>query len=162
MENNLNNPDVILNNPDIVNDLIKINNDRIAGYKTALDLAHGLGLDTLRHMFANNILQSERFIDELTPYVLQEGEQPTEETMLSGKLFRMWMSVKGNIVGNDRKSLLESCEKGEDAFKKTYKKTLEEHVNDLSMEVCNILLDQSSKQSEAHNEIKSLRDNASK
>lgn len=149
-----------VNNPDIINDLIKINNDRIAGYKTALDLAHGLGLDTLRHMFANNILQSEQFIEELTPYVLQEGEQPTDETMLSGKLYRMWMSVKGNIVGNDRKSLLESCEKGEDAFKETYTKTLEGDINDLSTDVCNILLVQLAKQSESHIEIKSLRDGA--
>lgn len=154
MENNL-------NNPEIINDLIKINNDRVAGYKTALDLAHGLGLDTLRHRFANNILQSEHFIDELTPYVLREGEQPTDETMLSGKLFRMWMSLKVNIAGNDRKSLLESCEKGEDAFKEAYKKTLEEDVNHLSTDVCNKLLDQLSQQAEAHNEIKILRDNAS-
>jgi uncharacterized protein (TIGR02284 family) len=155
MENNL-------NNPDIINDLIKINNDRIEGYKTALDLAHGLGLDPLPHMFANYIMQSERFIEELTPYVFVEGEQPTEETMLSGKLFRMWMSVKGAIVGNDRKSLLESCEKGEDAFKETYNNTLDEHVNELSTVVCNILLDQLSRQSEAHEEIKILRDNATK
>ncbi|MFD2904210.1 ferritin-like domain-containing protein [Sphingobacterium anhuiense] len=147
-----------LNNPDIINDLIKINNDRIAGYKRALDLAHGLELDTLRHIFANNILQSERFIEELTPYVIREGEQPTDETMLSGKLFRMWMSIKGNIVGNDRHSLLESCEKGEDAFKEMYKKILVEDVNDLSLGACNKLLEQLSKQSESHNEIKSLRD----
>lgn len=152
MENNL-------NNPDIINDLIKINNDRIAGYKRALDLAHGLELDTLRQLFANNILQSERFIEELKPYVLREGEKPTDETMLSGKLFRMWMSIKGNIVGNDRYTLLESCEKGEDAFKEMYKKILVEDVNDLSLGACNKLLEQLSKQSEAHNEIKSLRDN---
>ncbi|QQD12745.1 ferritin-like domain-containing protein [Sphingobacterium sp. UDSM-2020] len=152
MENNF-------NNPDIINDLIKINNDRIAGYKRALDLAHGLELDTLRQLFANNILQSERFIEELKPYVLREGEKPTDETMLSGKLFRMWMSIKGNIVGNDRYSLLESCEKGEDAFKEMYKKILVEDVNDLSLGACNKLLEQLSKQSEAHNEIKSLRDN---
>lgn len=154
MENNL-------NNPEIINDLIKINNDRIAGYKTALDLAHGLGLDMLRHIFANNILQSERFIDELTPFVLREGEQPTDETMLSGKLFRMWMSIKVNIAGNDRKSLLESCEKGEDAFKETYKKTLEDDDNNLSIDLNNILLNQLDNQIEAHNEIKNLRDNAS-
>lgn len=147
-----------VNTPDIINDLIKINNDRIAGYKRALDIAHGLELDTLRHIFANNILQSERFIEELTPYVIREGEQPTDETMLSGKLFRMWMSIKGNIVGNDRHSLLESCEKGEDAFKEMYKKILVEDVNDLSLGACNKLLEQLSKQSESHNEIKSLRD----
>lgn len=151
MENNL-------NNPDIINDLIKINNDRIAGYKRALDLAHGLELDNLRHIFANSILQSERFIEELTPYVIREGEQPTDERMLSGKLFRMWMSIKGNIVGNDRHSLLESCEKGEDAFMEMYKKILIEDVNDLSLGACNKLLEQLSKQSESHNEIKSLRD----
>lgn len=41
-------------------------------------------------MFANNILQSERFIEELTPGVLGEGEQTTEQIMVSCKLFRIF------------------------------------------------------------------------
>lgn len=147
-----------LNNPEIINDLIKINNDRVEGYKTALDLSHTLSLDSLQQLFAKYILQSQHFIEELKPFVVMEGEQPTDATMLSGKLFRMWMNVKVTIAGNDRKSLLESCEKGEDAFKETYKKILQEDNDQLSIEVKNILLKQLDKQLEAHDAIKMLRD----
>jgi len=81
--------------------------------------------------------------------------------MLSGKLFRAWMGIKVNVTGNDKKSLLESCEKGEDAFKATYKKILEDDVDTLSPSVKNVLTIQLNKQLEAHDTIKMLRDNAS-
>ncbi|WP_293927244.1 ferritin-like domain-containing protein [Sphingobacterium sp. UBA6320] len=150
-----------INNPEIINDLIKINNDRIEGYKTASDLANNMGVDSLGGIFGKYMQQSKQFIEELTPYVKLEGEEPTESTMMSGKLFRMWMNVKVNISGNDKRSLLESCEKGEDAFKETYKNTLEEDADQLSIEVKNMVLNQLGKQLAAHNDIKMLRDNAS-
>ncbi|MGJ1322927.1 ferritin-like domain-containing protein [Sphingobacterium faecium] len=150
-----------INNPEIINDLIKINNDRIEGYKTASDLANNMGVDSLGGIFGKYMQQSKQFIEELTPYVKLEGEEPTESTMMSGKLFRLWMNVKVNISGNDKRSLLESCEKGEDAFKKTYKNTLEEDTDQLSIEVKNMVLNQLGKQLAAHNDIKMLRDNAS-
>lgn len=100
-----------INNPEIINDLIKINNDRIEGYKTASDLANNMGVDSLGSIFGKYMQQSKQFIEELTPYVKLEGEEPTESTMMSGKLFRLWMNVKVNISGNDKRSLLESCEK---------------------------------------------------
>ena len=149
------------NDPAIINDLIKINNDRIAGYREALDLAHSMRIDDLGGIFAKYILQSEQFITELTPYVTLEGEQPTDSTMLSGKLFRLWMNIKVNISGNDRKSLLESCEKGEDAFKATYRKTLEEDREALSIHVVSLIENQLSKQLVAHDQIKLLRDTIS-
>ena len=150
-----------INNPEIINDLIKINNDRIEGYKTASDLANNMGVDSLGGIFGKYMQQSKQFIEELTPYVKLEGEEPTESTMMSGKLFRMWMNVKVNISGNDKRSLLESCEKGEDAFKETYKNALEEDADQLSIEVKNMVLNQLGKQLAAHNDIKMLRDNAS-
>lgn len=149
------------NDPAIINDLIKINNDRIAGYREALDLAHSMRIDDLGGIFAKYILQSEQFITELTPYVTLEGEQPADSTMLSGKLFRLWMNIKVNISGNDRKSLLESCEKGEDAFKATYRKILEEDREALSIHVVSLIENQLSKQLVAHDQIKLLRDTIS-
>ena len=149
------------NDPAIINDLIKINNDRIAGYREALDLAHSMRIDDLGGIFAKYILQSEQFITELTPYFKLEGEQPADSTMLSGKLFRLWMNIKVNISGNDRKSLLESCEKGEDAFKATYRKILEEDREALSIHVVSLIENQLSKQLVAHDQIKLLRDTIS-
>lgn len=147
-----------INDPAIINDLIQINNDRIAGYKTALDLAHSIRVDDLGVIFAKYISQSEQFISELIPYVVLEGEEPTEtdSTMLSGKLFRLWMNIKVNISGNDRKSLLESCEKGEDAFRETYKKTLEEDRSSLTINAVKLIENQLDKQFVAHDEIKIL------
>lgn len=150
-----------INNPEIINDLIKINNDRIEGYKTASDLANNMGVDSLGGIFGKYMQQSKQFIEELTPYIKIEGKEPTESTMMSGKLFRLWMNIKVNISGNDKKSLLESCEKGEDAFKESYKNTLEEDADQLSIEVKNIVLNQLGKQLAAHNDIKMLRDNVS-
>jgi len=154
MENNI-------NNPEIINDIIKINNDRIEGYNRAIELAHSHGLHELEPTFRQYADQSQSFIADLTPYVELEGKEPTDSTMLSGKLFRAWMGIKVSITGNDKKSLLESCEKGEDAFKATYKKVLEEDASELSPNVQNVLTMQLNKQLEAHNHIKMLRDNAS-
>lgn len=154
MENNI-------NNAAIINDIIKINNDRIEGYNKAIELAHNHGLHELEPDFRKYVEQSKSFISDLTPYVELEGKEPTDGTMLSGKLFRAWMGIKVNITGNDKKSLLESCEKGEDAFKATYKKILEEEDDELSPNVKNILIKQLNKQLEAHDNIKMLRDNAS-
>ncbi|MDF2515861.1 MAG: hypothetical protein K0R59_1157 [Sphingobacterium sp.] len=154
MENNI-------NDPAIINDIIKINNDRIEGYHKAIELAHNHGLHELEADFRKYIEQSESFITELTPYVKLEGEEPTDSTMLSGKLFRTWMGIKATIAGNDKKSLLESCEKGEDAFKATYKKILEDDDDTLSPSVKNVLTIQLNKQLEAHDNIKMLRDKAS-
>lgn len=149
-----------VNDPEIINDLIKINNDRIAGYKTALDLAQSIHIDNLSGIFSKYILQSEQFISELIPYVALEGEKPTDSTMLSGKLFRLWMNIKVTVAGDDRKSLLESCEKGEDAFKETYKKILEEDSEFLSIHVKTLIEGQLNRQLVAHDEIKALRDRA--
>jgi len=151
----------LFNNPEIINDLIKINNDRVAGYQTAIGLAQTIGADSLGNISEKYLKQSKLFVEELTAYVKLEGQKPTDSTMISGKLFRLWMSIKINIAGNDRESLLESCEKGEEAFKETYKKILEEEADQLSIAVKNIVLKQFGKQLTAYEEIKMLRDNAS-
>ncbi len=152
MENNI-------NNPEIINDIIKINNDRIEGYRKAIDLATSHGLDKLLPTFQKCIEQSTEFIAELTPYVELEGKEPTDSTMLSGKLFRVWMGIKVTITGDDERSLLETCEQGEDAFKSTYQTALAEGSHELSQHVHSLINTQLSKQLEAHNIIKMMRDN---
>lgn len=151
MENNI-------NNPEIINDIIKINNDRIEGYRKAIDLATSHGLDKLLPTFQKCIEQSNEFIAELKPYVELEGKEPTDSTMLSGKLFRVWMGIKVNITGDDERSLLETCEQGEDAFKSTYQTVLAEGSDELSQHVHSLINTQLSKQLEAHNIIKIMRD----
>ncbi|WP_104382847.1 PA2169 family four-helix-bundle protein [Sphingobacterium sp. HMA12] len=147
-----------INNPAIINDIIKINNDRIEGYKKAIELANSHALNTVVPTFEKFIEQSKEFITELTPYVELEGKQPTDSTMLSGKLFRLWMGIKVNIIGDDEKSLLETCEQGEDAFKSAYQTALDEGSDQLSQLVHSLINTQLGKQVEAHNLIKMMRD----
>ncbi|WP_282638260.1 ferritin-like domain-containing protein [Sphingobacterium thalpophilum] len=151
--------DIQINNPAIINDLIKINNDRIEGYKDALTLVKKLEIRDLDEIFRRHIAQSEQFVAELSPYVRLAGKEPSEDTMISGKLFRLWMSIKVSISGNDRKSLLESCEKGEDAFKESYQRTLAEDSDQISVNVTNLIRMQLNKQLDAYNTIKVMREN---
>lgn len=147
-----------INNPAVINDLIQINNDRVAGYKKAIEIAAKLNITDLDDLFARNIRQSLQFNEELAPYVEVQGEEPTDSTMLSGKLFRLWMDIKAAVSGEDRKSLLASCEKGEDAFKKVYKEAIDNKGDDLSVDLLALIQDQLNTQLQAHDEIKFLRD----
>ncbi len=149
--------DIKINNPAILNDLIEINNDRIKGYQKAAELAQEIGLDNLDDVFQMNMLQSKGFIAELTPHIGIESEE-NNKTGTCGKLFRLWMIHKVNISGNDKKSVLEACEKGEDAFKECYRKTLAEDDDQLAVTVRNLIRMQLNRQLEAYNVIKRMRE----
>ncbi len=50
---------------EILNDLVKVNNDRIAGYRNAIDETKELDID-LKAMFEEMIRQSNEYKDELS------------------------------------------------------------------------------------------------
>jgi uncharacterized protein (TIGR02284 family) len=43
---------------------------------------------------------------------------------MSGAIHRAWIDVKATLGGDDRKSILQECERGEDAIKKAYQSAL--------------------------------------
>lgn len=51
---------------------------------------------------------------------------PETGISVSGSLHRAWIDVKALFGGSDCKSILEECERGEDAIKKAYRNALEE------------------------------------
>ncbi|WP_138090982.1 hypothetical protein [Sphingobacterium daejeonense] len=67
------------------------------------------------------------------------------------------MDIKSAISPSISNALLESCEKGEDEFKETYKNILSDSLNEYPSLV-DLLQDQLSQQLEAHQKIKELRD----
>jgi uncharacterized protein (TIGR02284 family) len=95
------------NDPNILNDLIKINNDRIAGYKLAIDLANEQGEGAREAVFRQFIEQSEAFIEDLTPQVELAGQYASDRTKLSGELCRQWMVIKSKIAGGKRTDVVE-------------------------------------------------------
>ncbi|GAA4177443.1 PA2169 family four-helix-bundle protein [Sphingobacterium ginsenosidimutans] len=152
---------ITINDSTLINDLIQINNDRIAGYKKAIEIATRLHIEGLNDIFVEYMSQSELFIEELKPYLEQQAQAATEGTMVSGKLFRVWMDIKSVVSGNDEKSLLSSCEQGEDAFKKTYKDVVDNQDWEITHDLLLLIEKQLAIQLEAHEYIKTLRDNAS-
>ncbi len=146
-------------NTELLNDLIEVNNDRIEGYAKAIDLIDASKDADIISLFERFRQQSRQFKSALAPLITREGGTPTEGTRTMGKLYRMWMDIKINITGHDRKSILESCEKGEDIFKNVYDKVWE-NIDEIDPQILSIVKSQADQQLQAHNEIKALRDEA--
>jgi uncharacterized protein (TIGR02284 family) len=139
-----------------LNDLIKINNDRIAGYEKANEATDETGLNLL---FNEYIEQSKSYVSEIRDYIHVLGGAPADGTTLSGKFYHAWIDVKSVFSGNDRHSILSSCEYGEDVAKKAYRAALDD--KELIWEdenVVSILNNHLEGLKKAHDTVKSLRD----
>ncbi|MDB5022373.1 MAG: family four-helix-bundle protein [Mucilaginibacter sp.] len=142
---------------EILNDLILINNDRIEGYERALkEIDKTEGDADLIPMFLRFIDDSRRYKVELGTEVAAFGRSMETGTSAGGKLHRAWIAVKETFTGHDRHSILEECEFGEDAIKRSYEDALNNEV--LAGYIREMLLSQLEELIEAHDEIKELRD----
>jgi len=141
---------------EVLNDLIEINNDRVAGYVKAIkDL--GDGDSDLKAIFENYAADSRNNSIELTNAVNSFGGEAETGTSSSGAIHRAWLDVKATFTGHDRKSVLAECERGDDAIKKAYKSALEDGY-ELSPEIVQIISSQQEGILAAHDKIKALRD----
>jgi uncharacterized protein (TIGR02284 family) len=139
---------------EILNDLVQINNDRIAGYQRAMEDARTIDAD-LQLLFSRMKSESMEYVEQLRKQIVQLGGTPDRGTTLSGKIYRAWMDVKTTFSGGDRASLLSSCEFGEDAAQKAYEAALEE---DLPLNISSFIHEQKAALKKSHDEIKALRD----
>lgn len=140
----------------ILNELIVINNDRVEGYKTAYIEAEETDLKILLEGFQET---SEKNILELSSAVRSLGGEIEEGTRATGKFFRFWMDFKATLTGNNRATILDSCEFGEDKALEAYETALDnkeeltaDHIAMIQRQKANIQMD--------HNKVKALRDEA--
>lgn len=138
---------------DVLNSLITINNDRIQGYKTAIEETDE---QDLKSMFSEFINHSEECKAELVNEVTKYGEKPDDGTRADGKIYRAWMDFKALVTGKDRKAILGSCEYGEDVAVNTYEKALKD--KDLSPAHATIVTSQLARIKADHDKVKSMRD----
>ena len=118
----------ISNAIDAFNSLIVINNDRIHGYKTA---ANEIESPEMKQFFLELSETSVTCRNELIKEVKRLGGIPDESTKTSGKFFRMWMSIKAVITGNDLNTIVKLCQYGENAALDTYKDVLIQEVHEI-------------------------------
>jgi uncharacterized protein (TIGR02284 family) len=116
---------------DVLNTLIVINNDRIEGYQTASEETQEADLKDLFHQL---IRTSEKNKSELIVEMHKLGGTPEEGTKTTGKIYRAWMDLKALVTGNERVSILNSCEYGEGVAIDTYVDALDDNLEDLMAE----------------------------
>lgn len=141
---------------DVLNDLVKINNDRVAGFEKA---SENLEDDDrgLRPVFNKLAGESRDNAAQLAEKARQFNGEVPDGTSISGSLHRAWLDVKSTFTGNDLESILNECERGEDAIKAAYRSALEDS-GELPYEVVQLIAGQQQGINEGHELIKSLRD----
>jgi uncharacterized protein (TIGR02284 family) len=141
---------------EILNDLIRINNDRIEGYERAVDDTRDKDTD-LQSIFHRMADESKQYASELESEVRKSGGDIASDTTVSGKIYRVWMDFKSAISGKARKSILASCEYGEDAAQKAYEEALKAET-DLPSDVRQLIVNQKAALKTSHDTIKRYRD----
>ena len=102
-----------------LNDLIRINNDRITGYRQRIDTTAD---DDLEALMSDMIYQSYQHIEELTYNIYQLGGKPARPDSIAGKFYHSWTDLKAFIFKETRKKMLDYCEFCEDVVKAIYQK----------------------------------------
>ncbi len=141
---------------EVLNDLIRVNNDRAEGYVNASEEVKSTDVD-LRATFNKLADQSRKFATELTTEVVKLGGEPSTGTTASGKIHRAWMDVKATFSGNDRHTILSSCESGEDATQKAYKAALASDA-EIDADTRKLITDQQASLKTSHDLVKKYRD----
>lgn len=142
---------------EVLNDLIEINNDRVNGFEKAIADLTDSDSD-LKSLFQEYASDSRKNSQELIAIVSRTNNSVDTGTSVSGSIHRAWIDVKALFTGKDRKSILEECERGEDAIKKAYQSAISE--GDLSGEIFSIVAEQAQTQKTAHDRVKALRDSS--
>jgi uncharacterized protein (TIGR02284 family) len=140
----------------VLNDLIEINNDRVAGFEKAIADIKDENVD-LKQLFQSYATQSRRNGQELAAKVGSAEDVETGSSAKAG-LHRAWIDVKSLFGGSDRASILSEAERGEDAIKKAYKDAL--GSNELPASVVETVRSQATEINAAHDKIRALRDAA--
>jgi uncharacterized protein (TIGR02284 family) len=141
-----------------LNDLVKINNDRIAGYEKA---SEGTQDDDLKALFTGYIEQSRKNNTELTDHLHVLGGDPANGTTIAGKFYHAWIDVRAKFSIKDRHSILSDCEYGEDVANAAYRKACDDkELIWKDDRVVAILSRQQKELKQAHDNIKELRDAA--
>jgi uncharacterized protein (TIGR02284 family) len=143
----------IENSVEILNDLLRINNDRVAGYRKGAEEIQEIDLRTLFNSMAD---ESKRNAADLSREIKKNGGVPASGmTTTFGKIYRVWMDVKAKFTGQDRQSILDSCEFGEDAAQTAYGQGIASA--DLSSEARQLIRNQQIALKASHDLIKSYR-----
>jgi uncharacterized protein (TIGR02284 family) len=96
-------------------------NDRVAGYKRAVDETKD---SDLKSYYQKLVSQSQDFAKTLNDYLTKKGGEREKGTTLKGKLYRKLMDAQALVTKRDEKAILAANVYGERWAAKAYKKAL--------------------------------------
>lgn len=143
---------------EVIEDLIQINNDRINGYKNAIEEIEEFDA-ALVPVFTEMADHSATHVNDLAALGVSLNADIDQGTSVSGMLHRAWMDIKAAFTGGSKEAILESCEFGEDAILKVYSDGAKE-FKELPNELLDLMSEQQSSLKKDHDIMKGLRDTA--
>jgi uncharacterized protein (TIGR02284 family) len=139
---------------DVLNELLKNSRDGEYGFRTC---AEEVKASKLMAAFNDRAEECRRAAEELVQLIARLGGSPAEGGTASGAMHRGWVHVKGAVGANSELSMLEECERGEDAAVARYRKAL---MQNLPAEVRSLVERQAQGAQRNHDQIRDLRDQA--
>jgi uncharacterized protein (TIGR02284 family) len=137
-----------------LNDLVRINHDRVEGYKKAIDQTDDADLKALFQRMAD---ESSMYIEQLNNLLLENGDDVGQSSSVYGRIYRTWMGVKATFSGHDRHTILSSCEYGEDAAQRTYEEILRSSIP-MPYSVRELIANQKSALRSSHDTVRTYRE----
>ena len=110
-----------------LNDLIQISKDGEKGFLACAQDAEERYI-AYKEMFMARATECAQTVLDLQDLVHRLGGEPASHSTLGGTLHRQWVSLKSAITGRDDESILEECERGEDAAVHAYRKALSQEL----------------------------------
>ena len=144
----MDNDDVI----DKLNDLIETSKDGEYGFRTCAERVRSAELRTLLTECAQSCREGA---SELQAAVARLGGKAEEDSSVSGTMHRGWVRLKEALGGDSDLSMLEECERGEDAALVRYRDALKE---DLPEPVAQLVRRQYEGVKRNHDRVRTLRD----
>ena len=139
---------------DVLNDLIENSRDGEYGFRTC---AEEVKSPELKRLFTDRAAACAQAATELSQLILAHGGKPADGGTTTGAMHRGWVHVKGMVGANSDESMLEECERGEDAAVARYRKALKQN---LPADVRSVVERQAQGAQRNHDQIKALRDQA--
>ncbi len=136
---------------DQLNKLIETCKDGEQGFRTCADHVKSTDLKTI---FLGRAEDCQRGASDLQGHVARLGGEPASSSSATGTLHRGWVSLVGTLTGSSDESMLDECERGEDAALERYRDALKQ---DLPSDIKSVVQTQFEGVKRNHAQIRDLR-----
>jgi uncharacterized protein (TIGR02284 family) len=140
---------------DVLSELLENARDSEYGFRTcAREMPSA---SSLRQSFNRRASQYHEACDELARMIRRHGGSPPECGTAGAAIHRGWVRAKGAVGANSELSLLEECERGEEAAVALYREAMQRR---LPPDVRDLLERQAASTQQSHDQFQVLRDQA--